>query len=141
MDDKQKKYPRKKLETSKARRTAGEWRPVFLKTLEVTGNISEACKAAKVMRQIAYDHRDRDPEFAAQWKEAHEAAIDALELTARARAMGVSDTLLIFLLKAHRPAMYRERFEVSGPNSGPMQLQIIEEIVDAVVEENDSTAS
>lgn len=126
---------------SPIKRSAGEWRPVFLKTLEITGNVSEATKAAKITRHIAYDHRDRDPVFAEQWKEAHESAIDALEVAARARAMGTSDTLLIFLLKAHRPAMYREKFEMSGPGGGPMQLQIIEEIVDAADHKDDPASS
>jgi hypothetical protein len=34
-----------------------------------------------------------------------------------------SDTLMIFLLKAHRPEKYRERHEVSGPGGGPMRAE------------------
>jgi hypothetical protein len=40
-----------------------------------------------------------------------------------------SDTLLIFLLKAHRPEKFRERYEVE--HKGGVRLEIVEEIVDA----------
>lgn len=81
-------------------------------------------------------------DFAAQWDEAIETAIDALEHEARRRAVkgvdepvfyqgnvcGVvtrySDTLLIQLLKAHRPEKYRERHELTGPNGEPMRLAV-----------------
>jgi hypothetical protein len=33
-----------------------------------------------------------------------------------------SDTLLIFLLKGIRPEKYRERFEHSGPEGGPIEF-------------------
>src|SRR3546814_693854 len=67
------------------------------------------------------------PGFAAEWADALEAAIDALDAEARRRALdGVevphfhqgrvagtvrkySDSLLMFLLRAHRPDRYRER--------------------------------
>jgi len=41
-----------------------------------------------------------------------EDAVDVLEAVARRRAVQGSDTLLIFLLKAARPAKYRERHQV-----------------------------
>jgi len=37
-----------------------------------------------------------------------------------------SDNLMMFMLKGHRPDKYRERFEHSGPNGGPMQVQAID---------------
>lgn len=37
-----------------------------------------------------------------------------------------SDTLAIFLLKAHKPEKYRERHEHTGPNGGPIQFEKIE---------------
>ena len=38
--------------------------------------------------------------------------MELLEAEARRRAMSVSDTLLIFLLKAHKPGMYREKMDL-----------------------------
>lgn len=102
-------------------------RAAFLKALAETGNISAAARAAKASRSRAYQLKAADPGFAAEWADALETAIDALDAEARRRALdGVetphfhqgrvagtvrkySDTLLMFLLRAHRPERYRER--------------------------------
>jgi hypothetical protein len=83
-----------------------------------------ACKAANITSPTAYWHREKFPDFAAEWDNALELAIDFLEMTARKRAAASSDTLLIFLLKAHRPEKYREttKHEISGPNGGPIEV-------------------
>lgn len=114
-----------------------DWKPVFLKALASTGNVSDAAKQAEIHRDSAYAARDTKGKegaalvetelFARQWDSALETAIDALELEARRRAMnGVteavgwyqgepggtvqrySDQLMTLLLKAHRPEKYRE---------------------------------
>jgi len=119
-----------------------EWQQKFLLRLAETSNVSAACKRAKVSRQHAYQTRNEDEPFRIAWEEALEVATEALELEARRRAekgvlepvfyLGVkagtirrySDTLLIFLLKAHKPGMYRDRssVEVSGKDGGPIQI-------------------
>jgi len=88
--------------------------------------------------------------FAAAWDEALEIATGSLELEARRRAQkGVlepvyykgkkvgavrkySDTLLIFLLKAHRPDKYRDnvRHEVTGKDGSPIETRIVIEYAD-----------
>lgn len=90
------------------KKSAGEWRPAFLQALRNSGNVRAACQAAGIDRKTAYQHRDKYPDFAAAWQDALDEAIDALEAVARKRALETSDTLMIFLLKAHRPALYRE---------------------------------
>lgn len=117
---------------------AGGWKAVFLAELSKTGNVSAAARKAKVNRDSTYAARDyeekQDPtaraaamEFARAWDNAMEVAIDALEAEARRRAVDgtlepvgwykgesggkvrrYSDTLLIVLLKGHRPEKYRE---------------------------------
>lgn len=119
------------------------WQGRFLKELCKTGNVQSSCRKAKVTRQNAYLARKADVVFAAAWEEAIEIATEALELEARRRAeRGVlepiyyqgervgavrkySDTLLIFLLKAHRPEKYRDnvRHEVGGPGGGPIEIK------------------
>lgn len=102
-------------------------RATFLKALADTGNVSQAARAAKASRSRAYQLKAEDPDFAAEWGDALEIATDALDAEARRRAIdGVesprfhqgkitgsakkySDTLLMFLLRAHRPELYRER--------------------------------
>lgn len=99
----------------------------FLAELAKSGNISAAARGAGLSRSHAYALRASDPEFAAEWADALEEAVDSLEAEARRRAIeGVdsphfhggqltgtvkkySDSLLMFLLKAHRPERYRDR--------------------------------
>ncbi len=125
---------------------------MFLEELARTGNVSAAAKKAHHSRQDAYKERNPEgkdqtgqleaQEFAAAWEAALEVATDMLELEARRRAeqgtlepvfyqgevcgkvKKYSDTLLIFLLKAHRPEKFREtiRQENSGPGGAPQEI-------------------
>jgi hypothetical protein len=106
-----------------------KWYPRFLASLGQYGNVSRACKSARISRETAYTYRHNDPELAAAWAAALELGVDALEDEAKRRAYeGVkkpvfqgkelvghvqeySDTLLIFLLKAHKPSVYRETMQ------------------------------
>lgn len=100
------------------------WWPIFLAVLRDTGQITAASTAAGVHRATVYRHLREFPEFKEQFDDAREQAVDALEAEAWRRAKdGVprqkmvgeekvveieySDTLLKFLLTAHRPALYR----------------------------------
>jgi hypothetical protein len=56
----------------------------------------------------AYDHRERDPEFAAKWDDALNQSLDTLEHEVYQRALKDDAQLAMFLLKAHRPSVYRE---------------------------------
>ena len=107
---------------------------VFIEALSNCGNITEACRVAKVSRDWAYDKRKADPEFAAQWEAALEVAIDSLEGEAWRRGrdgyeeyitskdglvLGAdgrpvmqrrySDALMVRLLQAHRPEKFTDR--------------------------------
>jgi hypothetical protein len=105
---------------------ADEWRPIFLEALRNSGNVRAACKAAGLSRQAVYMHRRRSREFAAAWDEAMDDAVDMLEAIAIDRARKQGDTLLIFLLKAHRPAKYREtvRTQHTGPDDAPVRFTL-----------------
>lgn len=117
--------------------------------------MSAAAAKAKASRDAAYSRRstqDKDgaalveaQAFARAWDSALEVATDALEAEARRRAIqGVSepvgwyqgkpggkvrrysDTLLIFLLKAHRPEKFRET--ISQQHSGEIVVQDMEAV-------------
>lgn len=103
-----------------------DWSQAFLVELGRTANVGKACWAAGVSRSMAYKLKQEDPGFANAWREMIEFAIDMLEEEARRRAVEgterpvfcrgkecgrireYSDTLLIFLLKAHRPERFRD---------------------------------
>lgn len=116
---------------------------LFLEVLAETANVTRAAKAAGVTTWTAYEARKQDAAFADQWHEAVEEACDLMEAEALRRAVdGVakpvfyqgkqcgeiqeySDTLLIFLLKAHRPEKFRDnaRIELTGKDGGPVQTE------------------
>ena len=98
----------------------------FLDALTETGMVVEAARRTGVPRASLYRKKAADAAFAARWAAALEAGLDGLrdEAVRRARdgveetvwhkgaAVGTrrrySDALLMFLLRAHQPGVYRE---------------------------------
>lgn len=119
----------------------------FVAALRESANVRSAAAAAGIDRQTAYNWRKELPDFARAWDDAIEDAIDTLEVEAIRRARdGVtkpvyqqkehvgdvqeySDTLMVVLLKAHRPAKYRERVEVDQTNRTAGAPQMVSRIV------------
>lgn len=117
--------PKEKQELSTNEKKVG-----FLAVLAECCNVGRACAAVDVSRQTAYDWRKKDPDFADAMDEAKKIGLTALEDEAHRRAFeGVdepvffkaariatikkySDTLAIFLLKAHDPDKYRENHKI-----------------------------
>jgi hypothetical protein len=109
-------------------RYAFVWRPRFLAALSMTHCVQLSCRSCKISRWMAYDHRESDPEFARQWDQAIEDALELLHSRVWQRSlegdlepvwfMGVpvgyirkfSDKLQIELLRAWKP----DRFKTSG---------------------------
>lgn len=109
----------------KAGRPPENWQHEFIAALRDNGCVSEACLRAKVARDTAYRHRKASKTFAAQWEDALEDAIDELERIANWRARMSSDTLLIFLLKAHRPEKYRETIRNEHDVTGVVRIEYV----------------
>lgn len=129
---------------AESQKPADNWKQVFITALLKSSNVSAACRKAKISRAVAYAHRETDTEFAAAWEEALEMALDDAESEAWRRGVKgtisnrqydkdgklisatrqYSDTLLIFMLKAHRPEKYREtvRNEHTGASGGAIRV-------------------
>lgn len=108
---------------------------LFLAALRKAPHITAAAKAAGWNRSWAYRLRERDSEFAAAWDDALEEALDLCEEELHRRAFKgtlkpvfqggeqvgsireYSDTLAIFLMKAHRPEKYRENVKLEHSGS------------------------
>ena len=106
----------------------------FCAALSETCNVGKACAAVGIARQTAYEWRSEIPEFAAAWARAMRTGLTVLEDEMHRRAIEgtpepvfhqgaqcgtvqkYSDTLAIFLAKAHDPEKYREnsRVEMAG---------------------------
>ena len=84
-----------------------------MKVLRETPSVKAACAAAGVNRTTAYRARADDEQFAAQWQSALDEAVDVVEATAFKLASEGEPRLIEFILKAHRPSVYRERSEVA----------------------------
>lgn len=107
-------------------------REKFLDALREIPNVTRACGVAHTSRPTVYNLRKADTEFSALWDDALDQGVEAMEQEAMRRAVegtdhpvvyqGVvmdtykeySDTLLIFLLKAHKPERYRDQVEHQG---------------------------
>ncbi len=119
-------------------------RDTFLAVLREKANASAAARAIGVSPQALYIYKDLHPTFAAEWKNAVDEAVDKLEQEAWRRACdGVdkpvhykgervdtireySDALLMFLLRGHRPNIYRERSPEAPPTADKPVLNVIE---------------
>ena len=98
------------------------WYAKFLVALARSPNVAGACRKVGITRPTAYRHRHDDPAFAEAWQTALDDAVDTLEANVWTRAKK-SDTLAIFMLKAHRPGVYRETIHQiqTGKGGGPIQ--------------------
>lgn len=138
----------KRLAAAAKRREAAllrQRKDAFLAAFEAEHLVSSAAKAAQVHRSTVYEWRASDPVFAAAWFDVEERSTELLEREAyRRAAVGVeraifhkgevvgreqeySDVLLIFMLKARRPAVYREqhRVELAGVDGAPISAEIV----------------
>lgn len=112
----------------------------FLAAYSACGNILRAARLCGIDRTSHYRWMT-EPEYRSRFEDATENAADALEEEARRRAVegveepvgwhqGVaggmvrkySDTLLIFLLKGARPEKFRDRYEHTGRDGGPIEV-------------------
>lgn len=130
---------------------ASKWKKAFIAALREWGVVRYACEQAGIDRTTAYKAREEDPDFALQWKQALDDAIDEIEREAIRRAReGVertvffkdqqigtersySDSLTMFLLRSHRPEVYREtvRAEHTGAGGGPIKTEDVNQLSDA----------
>jgi hypothetical protein len=103
-------------------------RQKFLEHLSTGASVRASARAAGFGRRTAFEWKAADPVFAAEWEEAYETGTECLEEVARVRAMEKSDSLLMFLLKARRPHVYRER--VAHEGSSPVVVTVRKDFAD-----------
>jgi len=107
----------------------------FLTSYAQWANISYACEQSGVARQNVYDWQEHDPDFSAAFHRAESAATERLEREAWRRAtegspytrtsyyrgepvgtdhkIEYSDQLMMLLLRARKPDIYREKVDVA----------------------------
>lgn len=159
------KAPRKKARTARRKaahkpqplQSSKEARAVrqqaFLAAFVERGTVLAASQVAGIHRDTHYEWLRTDPDYAAAFQMAEEDAVQVLETEIRRRAtVGVeepvfhqgkivghirkySDTLAIFILKARRPEVYRDRFEgtikreIDITDASPEELEAVRSIL------------
>ena len=113
------------------------WQSVFLSSFSQCGNITQSSGDAGVTRQAVFYAYKRHPDFRALYEEAKEESVERLEQVARKRATESSDNLLIFLLKAMRPDVYREvvRNENINVNMNANLEKLDKQLTDSQIDE------
>ena len=99
---------------TKRTRSRLDWAAKFLSLIADGATIKAACEGANIGRTKVYERRDNDETFRIALEEAIEASTEDLEEVARKRAKQKSDPLMMFLLRARRPDVYRENVNHSG---------------------------
>ena len=114
----------------------------FLAAFSVCGQVCKAARWCKLHRQAHYGWMKEDPSYPARFREAEGVAARTLEdemirraheglrkpVWYKGKIVGYeteySDALLIAALKANNPEKFRERYEHSGPNGGPVEVDM-----------------
>lgn len=114
----------------------------FIALLEKHGSVTEVCGLLGISRMCAYAHRAEDESFRDSWDAAIKLGEQSLLDAAHERAIGGSDTLLIFLLKGAFPERFRERRETiaqmthQGPGGQPLAMQAVVNVTIAAPDED-----
>jgi hypothetical protein len=107
------------------------WEARFLELYKASGNVTLSARGCGINRNSVYYRRDQHPQFAEIMDAAHIEAVEGLEATAWQRAKTQSDTLLIFLLKALKPEMYRENIKITI--EGGVSVETINQAILAMI--------
>jgi len=113
----------------------GRAKHAFLESYAQWANITEACKCSGIARSTFYVWQEHDPKFAFAVQQAGEQATERLEKEAYRRAtegtpykrtsywhgepvgtdekIEYSDQLMMLLLRARKPEIYREKLDVT----------------------------
>lgn len=142
--------------TSQRTRGVVDWADAFLSSLENTGVILKACRAANISRVTVWNRRQNDPDFAQRYDDSLKTGALLLEAEAIRRASeglvrkkftkgGVpiidpatgeqyvereySDTLLAILLRRHIPEYREPKGEVNVSNAVHNHLHVSQDFL------------
>lgn len=124
---------------------------LFLQSYAQIGVVTAAAKMAGIDRSVHYEWMadvEKYPDYKAKFEDAHQQAIDRLEVEAIRRGLSgweepvfgrgkdanagtvqvgtirrYSDRMLEIMLRARRPADFRERMEVTGKDGGAIKFK------------------
>ena len=86
--------------------------------------VTEALKKVKVSRSTLYRWRQTDADFDEKWTAIDEEVVEELEAVVMRRAKNGSDVLAMFILKAKRPGVYRERLSIDDDRESQKRREL-----------------
>lgn len=98
----------------------------FLTHFADHGSVSTAAELSGINRWTHYHWLKNDSDYQEAFHDAEKSAVSSLEDEARKRAIGGSDTLLIFLLKGLRPERFSDRHRVTHDFAADTDEELIE---------------
>jgi hypothetical protein len=133
------------------RKRQGSWtkknRMAFCTLLSIGMTVVDACEEVGLSQSSVYELRDRDEEFMAMMQEAYDDSTRLLEGECFRRAKGWEETiiqrdgstrvmekydnlLLMFLLKARKPRMYRETMDININEKRHILIDLVQVVKD-----------
>lgn len=103
----------------------------FLRVFRASANFGKACEAVGVNRHTVTDHLKWDDKFKIEKKRVVEEICDDMEEALVALAHR-NPTAAFGVLKAYRPAIWKEKYEEKGPNKD----QRLKELFNAMKDED-----
>jgi hypothetical protein len=105
----------------------------FLAAFGRVGNVSRAAHLAGINRRTHTQWLKDDAAYGTAFEDAREHAADHLVEVATAYAHAGNAPLLQFLLKGLRPEVYRERYEHTGKDGGPLAFELVDQARDTLM--------
>ena len=118
-----------KTSSSYDRSAITEKKQKFLLAYQLGLTVEQAARFAGVSTRTAYYWRDKDPDFAQDWRNCRDRLVEGLEMQAFQRAAKGNDRMLTFLLKSYKPETYNQR---PSDKAGQSQGLNIADLVDKV---------
>jgi hypothetical protein len=84
-------------------------RDAFLRIIAEGASVRAACQAIGIARAAAYEWREADPLFKADWDHAYNDGTDLFEDALRAAAAQSNITAIMFALRSRRPEVYARK--------------------------------
>ena len=100
----------------------------FVAARQLGASVTNAAKHAGVSRGTLYRWRHQDPQFAQDWRQSPDKFVQDLELEALKRAIEGDRSLLVFLLKSHKPQTYNQRQHQPSTSTPKNLVQLIEKV-------------
>ena len=131
MDRTDRTMPQRALAQRALARARPDWAEPFLAALALSANVTVSARSVEVSRSTAYEARNRDDEFALEWDNAIEEALDGIELAVMQAARSGEDMATSrWVLARRRPSVWGDRAKAELSGSVAFDLDADQELLE-----------